>query len=340
MTVGIADAVNKRKKIFSFTSLFLQNSQMWKIWQLQHETQRKMVWWREDGSFHLFRRLFNWQDKAKFPRIRCHNQILFLSCLINGLLRLKDLIRKPLFGCRFLCCVLKSNQAPITATTDLAKSTHVVWFTVMLVPSVAVQRCPRRNGVRLLKLTEAIPRKSPFCHGLFRKYFPVAVVLSSEAKYSKGGIIKIKTKCVLSCSCNTVTSFRFSCNVPLNCASASRKPELTRDTHVFPKPPLKRETTALKLLSRYNDKRLSSLKFFLTSLPEKTQHVSITLWDRKELKWKSSHRVFCAAAPIFFPLISSVCIQHSYPPSVRALNELSVILSCRFQSLISWAGIH
>lgn len=33
MTVGTADAVNKGKKIFSFTSLFLQNSQMWKIWQ-------------------------------------------------------------------------------------------------------------------------------------------------------------------------------------------------------------------------------------------------------------------------------------------------------------------
>lgn len=149
--------------------------------------------WFEDGSFHLFRRLFNWQDEARFPRIRCHNQVLFLSSLINGLLCLNDLIRKQLFGCRFLCCVLKSNQAPITATTDLAKSTHVVWFTVMLVPSVAVERCPRRNGVRLLKLTEAIPRKSPFCHGLFGKYFPVAVVLSSEAKYSKGGIIKIRT---------------------------------------------------------------------------------------------------------------------------------------------------
>lgn len=203
MTVGIADAVNKGKKSF-LLHLFSCKTVKCGKYGNQSMKRRQMVRRREDMTltylvkhtqirvFSPFRRLFNWQAEARFPRIRCHNQVLFLSCLINGPLCLKDLIRKQLFGCRFLCCVLKSNQAPITATTDLAKSTHVVWFTVMLVPSVAVERCPRRNGVRLPKLTEAIPRKSPFCHGLFGKYFPVAVVLSSEAKYSKGGI-KIRT---------------------------------------------------------------------------------------------------------------------------------------------------
>lgn len=194
-----------------------------KAWKMVRRHQDMELAYLKHTHFRVFppfRRLFNWQDEARFPRIRCHNQVLLLSFLINGLLCLKDLIRKQLFGRRFLCCVLKSNQAPITATTDLAKSTHVVWFTVMLVPSVAVEQCPRRNGVRLLKLTEAIPRKSPFCHGLFGKYFPVAIVLSSEAKYSKGGIIKIrtvvvgrkKTKRALLRSCNTATSFRFSCD--------------------------------------------------------------------------------------------------------------------------------
>lgn len=148
------------------------------------------------------------------------------------------------------------------------------------------------------------------------------------------------TKRVLLRSYNTATSFRFSCDVPLNCASASHKPELTRDTHVFPNPPETRDNP-LETVVSLKWQTPFIIKIFLPSVPEKTLHVSITLWDRKGVKWKSSHRVFCAAAPIFFPLISSVCIQlSSYPPSVRALNELSVILSCRFQSLISWAGIH
>lgn len=56
----------------------------------------------------------------------------------------------------------KAIKPPITATTDLPEPTLVVWLTVMLVPSVAVKWCPGSNGVRPLKLTEAIPRKSPF----------------------------------------------------------------------------------------------------------------------------------------------------------------------------------
>lgn len=138
--------------------------------------------------------------------------------------------QKATVGCHFRCCVLKSNQAPITFTTDLAKSTLVVWFTVMLVPSVAVERSPSSNGVRLLKCTEAIPRKSPFCHGLFGIYFPVVVVVPWEAKYSKGRIIKIrpvevwrKKVCPLLCSGNTATSFKISCDVPLNHVSTSRR---------------------------------------------------------------------------------------------------------------------
>lgn len=59
--------------------------------------------------------------------------------------------------CHFLWRVEESNQAPIMITTDLPKSSLVVWFTVMLVPSVAVERYP--SGC--------------FCHGLFRKYLPV-----------------------------------------------------------------------------------------------------------------------------------------------------------------------
>lgn len=56
----------------------------------------------------------------------------------------------------------KAIKPPITGTTDLPEPTLVVWLTVMLVPSVAVEWCPGSNGVRPLKLTEAIPRKSPF----------------------------------------------------------------------------------------------------------------------------------------------------------------------------------
>lgn len=56
----------------------------------------------------------------------------------------------------------KAIKPPITGTTDLPEPTLVVWLTVMLVPSVAVKWCPGSNGVRPLKLTEAIPRKSPF----------------------------------------------------------------------------------------------------------------------------------------------------------------------------------
>lgn len=65
-------------------------------------------------------------------------------------------------SCHFSCCREVSNQAPITVTIDLPESKLVVWLTVMLVPSVAVEWCPGINSVRPLRLTEAIPRKSPF----------------------------------------------------------------------------------------------------------------------------------------------------------------------------------
>lgn len=132
------------------------------------------TWWNThiSGSFHLLRGYLADRTRPDFQGFDVIIRFLVLSCLINGPLCLKDLIRKQLFGCRFLCCVLKSNQAPITVTTDLAKSTHVVWFTVMLLPSVAAERCPRRNGVRLLKLTEAIPRKSPILSRAVWKILP------------------------------------------------------------------------------------------------------------------------------------------------------------------------
>lgn len=168
--------------------------------------------------------------------------MLFLNCFINGHWCHKDSIRKQLFGCRFLCHVQKSNQAPITVTTDLAKSTLVVWFTVMLVPSVAVEWCPNSNGVRLLKLTEAIPTKSPFCHGLFGKYLLVVIVVprtTPKAELFRSELSRKQVGVVCLCYCNFVNGFLFDTPLTDVVFSQTSKPELTRDSHLFPKTPSK-----------------------------------------------------------------------------------------------------
>lgn len=134
--------------------------------------------------FEPFRRLLKRTKRGQITKQTTPYSCSRLKCFTNGPVCLKDLIRKQLFGCHFLRHVQKSNQAPIAVTTVLAEPTLVVWFTVMLLPSVAVEWCPGSNGVRLLKLTEAIPRKSPFCHGLLGKYLPAVALVPREAKYS------------------------------------------------------------------------------------------------------------------------------------------------------------